>query len=214
MPGKRNRKGTESESAKAFAPAPPQPSWHTVQIDWKLWTHPKATPDVWLHEAVALSVGIAPEVIHIYSHGGSGSYSPIFTGPAAHSDLFIDRWDAAVRYRQRGVLWDRVKLLDFGAWAVDQGLSLPMEFPRPGRTAQEVPQTVNAPLAELTTKERTTLLVIIAALAARAKLDINAPSTAARAIVASADDLGVKVGERTVEEVLKDIPDALERRGY
>lgn len=64
----------------------------------------------------------------------------------------------------------------------------------------------------LKTKEKTSLLTIIALLAEEAKIDWRQPTKAATNIVHQADRLGVQIGQRTIEEYLKQIPDALERR--
>jgi hypothetical protein len=64
----------------------------------------------------------------------------------------------------------------------------------------------------LATKERATLLTIIAALAEEAKIDISKPSKAARLIENLTERTGARVAARTIEEHLKKIPDALENR--
>lgn len=64
----------------------------------------------------------------------------------------------------------------------------------------------------LSTKERTTLLVIISLLAKEAKIDLNKTSKAARIIAEMADCEGLQLAERTVEGHLKSISDALQRR--
>ena len=64
----------------------------------------------------------------------------------------------------------------------------------------------------LLTRERNTLLVIIAALCREAKIDYSKPSKAAANIKHQLDLMGLSVGETTVEEHLKKIPDALESR--
>jgi hypothetical protein len=61
-------------------------------------------------------------------------------------------------------------------------------------------------------RERSTLLTIIAALASLAKVDVSRPSKAAAAIESETTLLGARVAARTVEEHLKRIPEALERR--
>ena len=58
-------------------------------------------------------------------------------------------------------------------------------------------------------RERTTLLVIIAALAELARIKVERPSAAAAAIESQAALMGVHVGMRTIEEKLKLIPEAL-----
>jgi hypothetical protein len=62
------------------------------------------------------------------------------------------------------------------------------------------------------TKERTIMLTIISVLAKEAKIDLNKHNKAARTIVDIAEREGVRLAERTVEEHLKKVPDALERR--
>jgi hypothetical protein len=66
------------------------------------------------------------------------------------------------------------------------------------------------PLGE---RERATLLTIIAALAEPAGIDLSKPSKAGEAIEALTTAKGARVSARTVENHLKRIPDALERRG-
>jgi hypothetical protein len=62
-------------------------------------------------------------------------------------------------------------------------------------------------------RERSTLLTIVAALAKAAGIDVSKPSKAGVAIEAMTTDLGARVSARAIEDHLKDIPDALERRG-
>lgn len=62
-------------------------------------------------------------------------------------------------------------------------------------------------------RERTTLLVLIAALAKLAKVDVAKPSSAAAAIESETERMGARVAARTIENHLKLIPDALEARG-
>ena len=65
---------------------------------------------------------------------------------------------------------------------------------------------------QLSTNERNTLLVIIAALCSEAKIDYKKPAKAAGMILHTADSMGLKIGETTIERHLKKIPDALEAR--
>lgn len=62
------------------------------------------------------------------------------------------------------------------------------------------------------TKERRSLLVVIAALAQEAKINIDQPSKAASIIEGLTIQIGAHVAKRTIEEHLKKIPDALEAR--
>lgn len=61
-------------------------------------------------------------------------------------------------------------------------------------------------------RERTTLLVIIAALAKLAKVDVTKPSSAATAIESQTSLMGARVAARTIENHLKRIPEALENK--
>jgi hypothetical protein len=64
----------------------------------------------------------------------------------------------------------------------------------------------------LTTRERNTLLTIIAVLSKEAKIDCNKSAKAAGLIRGLAYDMGISIGETTIEGHLKKIPDALEAR--
>lgn len=76
--------------------------------------------------------------------------------------------------------------------------------------APEPSHPIERPLKE---RERATLLTIIAVLAETAGLDISMPSKAAVAIEALTIQKGARVSARTIEDHLKSIGDALERRG-
>lgn len=64
----------------------------------------------------------------------------------------------------------------------------------------------------LGSRERGTLLTIIAALARLAKVDVSRPSSAATAIESETERMGTRVAARTIENHLKLVPDALEAR--
>ena len=71
--------------------------------------------------------------------------------------------------------------------------------------------SLDRPLGE---RERATLLTVIAALAENAGIDLSQPSKASGQIEAlTTQALGIRIPARTVENHLKAIPDALERRG-
>lgn len=76
--------------------------------------------------------------------------------------------------------------------------------------ASALPDFAGRPLGE---RERATLLTIIAALADAAGIDILKPSKAAGTIEALTVAKGARVSARSIEDHLKSIPDALERRG-
>ena len=64
----------------------------------------------------------------------------------------------------------------------------------------------------LATRERYTLLTIIAALAKEAKINVNQPGKAAICIEDLTDNLGAHVSKRAIEDHLKKIPEPLETR--
>ncbi len=64
----------------------------------------------------------------------------------------------------------------------------------------------------ISNKERDTLLVMIAALAKEAKLDINKTSKTSELIASMTQILGSPIGATTIENKLKEIPQALENR--
>jgi hypothetical protein len=61
-------------------------------------------------------------------------------------------------------------------------------------------------------RERTTLLVIIAALAELARIDVKKPSKAALTIETQTALLGARVAARTIENKLRLIPEAMESK--
>ena len=63
----------------------------------------------------------------------------------------------------------------------------------------------------LTQRERTNLLLVIAALADHAKIDITMPSKAAGTIASLTTLLGTRLSARAIENYIKLIPDAVER---
>jgi hypothetical protein len=69
-----------------------------------------------------------------------------------------------------------------------------------------------SPERPLGQRERSTLLVMIAALAKIAKIDIEHPSSAAASIESQTALLGARIAARTIEDHLKRVAEALERR--
>lgn len=65
---------------------------------------------------------------------------------------------------------------------------------------------------QLSTKERDTLLTIIAVLAKHGKIEIKEWGKSAQFISGLTDEMGVHVSKRAIEDHLKKIPDALEVR--
>ena len=75
-----------------------------------------------------------------------------------------------------------------------------------------VSQREQPPEKPIERRERTSLFVIIAALAKMAKIDVKKPSAAAIAIETQTELMGTRVAARTIENHLNRIPEALESR--
>ena len=81
------------------------------------------------------------------------------------------------------------------------------------------PEEHSAPAQEKTVldkplqdRERNTLLILIGALCRHAKVDYLKPSAAGAAIQAMTEELGARVSARAIEDHLRKVPDAIERR--
>ncbi len=94
-------------------------------------------------------------------------------------------------------------------WLKEKGYESPYPFMRANRKTNQQAEEERP----VTTKERTTLLTLIGLLAEEAKIDYSRPSKAASTIASLAEIKGVQIAQRTIEEYLKKIPDALEKRG-
>lgn len=75
-----------------------------------------------------------------------------------------------------------------------------------------VPSELDLDEKPVGTRERTSLLVIIAALANEANLPIISSSKSADMLASMTERMGAPVAKRTIEEHLKRIPDAMERK--
>ena len=106
---------------------------------------------------------------------------------------------------------DRAEPKYFFDWAEAKGIEVPWlegakkagyfkDLPSPGRGDGVGPKVQN------------TLLCIIAALCKEAKLDYTKPAKTAALIQSAAAQMGVSLGETTIEGYLKKIPDALAAR--
>lgn len=101
----------------------------------------------------------------------------------------------------------------FGLWLKSIGYEAPAVFPW-GHSREEsitgsAPITGDGPLKE---RERTTLLTLIAALCDHGGLDITKPSKTASVIEDLTSRIGARVAARTIEDHLKRIPAALQKR--
>lgn len=121
---------------------------------------------------------------------------PRMTGDRAakHSSKWLIGAEAHQQWRQRiaqATLKGELVILDLSS-------KLPIETEKDSR-----------PLSD---KERTTLLVIIAALAKEAKISLDQPSKAAETIAKITQDMGSPVSKRAIEGKLNLIADALADR--
>jgi hypothetical protein len=102
---------------------------------------------------------------------------------------------------------------DFAAWLatnrIQPSVHIQAWFDETGITFGKAKPVEEKPLA---TRERNTLLAIIAALCKEAKIDYTKPAKAAGQILHTTDSMGLQIGETTIERHLKKIPDALGTR--
>ena len=102
---------------------------------------------------------------------------------------------------------------DFCDWLATSGMQpsahIQAWFDESGVTQKTTSASGEKPLS---TNERNTLLVMIAALCRDAKIDYLKPAQAAGKILHTAAVMGLQIGETTIETHLKKIPDALEAR--
>ncbi len=98
-----------------------------------------------------------------------------------------------------------VRLDDVSDWLRLQGIEI-------GYAINDKEKTDELPEKPLSTRERDTLLTIIAVLCKEAKFDYIKHSKTAGLIQSTAAGMGVAIGETTIEGHLKKIPDALATR--
>jgi len=101
-----------------------------------------------------------------------------------------------------------VKRGEVARWLDAIGLQSKYVFKREAK-AQATDELIDKPLS---TRERDTLLTIIAVLCKEAKIDYSKPAKAAGLIQSTAALMQVSIGETTIEGHLKKIPDALATR--
>jgi hypothetical protein len=149
-------------------------------------------------------------------------------------------WDLLMRGGERYYVEDKYQTLTDGPgvypFYLDQGIYVVKEPVGTCRLRPELPdggipndsflvvrtaalQELEARIAEKSEKkplgkrERDTLLIIIAALARMAQIDLKKPSKAAANIEGETERMGARVSERTILDHLHRIPEALEDRG-
>ena len=173
-----------------------------------------------------IGVSYFAEVGEIINHDeGAQEIYPIVV--TLFGDQFSDRTDSYVlkafhkklnRFRR---LWESGNHPDVNRpsyyidWALSKELDIPWlkyaiekGFYKP-KEPESLTQNNDKPLLP---KERNTLLVIIAALAKEAKIDLSKPSKAGEAIAHLTELIGAPVDHSTIEQKIKQIYAALERR--
>lgn len=189
-----------------------------VAVDWQVWQH---VPDAHLWEAVAISLNREPRSIKVYPQGWMDN-GLIFE----ESKPFTDRLLIAERnltaaagtgLRAHSLVVGTpyqcsVSLAEFAAWALSLPWDIPPEMERMAATASmSDPDDVPNTEPPFTTRERNTLLTIIAALCEYSGID-PAERGAASQIAKMTDGLGATVTDDTIRKALAKIPDALETR--
>jgi hypothetical protein len=96
-------------------------------------------------------------------------------------------------------------------YLLEHGVFMPKEVARVEAFGEGQSESKNTE-KPLSTRERDTLLTIIAALAREAKIKVDLPGRAAIFIEGLTDSMGTHVSKRAIEEHLKKIPDALATR--
>ncbi|OYY95915.1 MAG: hypothetical protein B7Y41_01125 [Hydrogenophilales bacterium 28-61-23] len=183
--------------------------WAVPPIDWDKWSK-RGIVRLW--QAAALFCSVPPESIGFQFD--SEILDPIFGKMPAKVSELIDLAKAAIASRALRVKTlddsatenSEVDMTEFASWACDFGKKVPPEFPRGEAKSEPAPET---PLGE---RERTTLLILIAALAKEARIDVTKHSKAAGLIEDLTQQLGTRVAARTIEDHLKRIPQAINKK--
>ena len=170
-------------------------------VDWDLWS---SMPTARIGEAVALSLGCHPgESLPPSPAHFPAEYRKRLRIAEAHLNAGTALKSATSRNGRYGALVD---LREFGSWVLSMGWDLPDEFPH------SATQTATPDDRSLGTRERNTLLTIIATLAKEAGIALDQTSKTAESIANAAEMQGLTIARRTIEEKLKLIPDAIAAR--
>ncbi|MDD5388686.1 MAG: hypothetical protein PHD37_05045 [Gallionellaceae bacterium] len=184
--------------------------WAVPPVDWDKWGKER-TARLW--QVAALFCNVPPESIE--NSFFPGKLDTLFHRVPLNVTELIGLAKAAIGSRALRVkslddnaLEDsEVDLTAFATWACDVGKGFPPEFPRV--IPEKRVSVVDEPLR---TRERTTLLTLIAALANEAGIDISKPSKAAGLIEGLTLRIDARIAARTIEDHLKRIPEALEKK--
>jgi hypothetical protein len=203
--------------------------------NWNQWKH---VPYAKIWEAVALSLNIDPMKVRETSNSwpaNEDEWPDTVEKIFDESDEFEDRVFIAgrnlgvnqrllqgARNQLAPAYWD-VNLAEFAAWARSVDWHTPEPFAMMAASQAAVGEIAAAQVAtpeanrsidakDLGARERSTLLTIIAALAKALKLDVAQTSKTAASIESLTVYIDARVAARTIENHLKLIPDALERK--
>lgn len=120
--------------------------------------------------------------------------------------------DKATGHDEGDICFELTDPIDM-AHVLKMGFFLPAEVARVEATSDgSAVNKVTEKSPHLKTRERDTLLTIIAALAKHGKISINEYGKSAGFISGLTDEIGAHVAKRTIEEHLKKIPGAIEVR--
>jgi hypothetical protein len=126
----------------------------------------------------------------------------------AHSRKELTQIEKLRRNAQSGMLDDAQELVEVQAALKAKIAEVHRLRAQLAPSASGLPANVDRPLH---TKQRRTLLTIIAALCSKARIDCDARGAAQR-IKSAVELLGASIDDGTIDTVLKEIPDALEAR--
>jgi hypothetical protein len=138
----------------------------------------------------------------------------VLMGLSLHLEKMRDIWDSGGHQQRNAPVY-------YVDWALGKGFAVPwLDFARSEKLlmdtrvgAQAVPpRDSQSEATPLGTRERNTLLAMIAVLCKQAGYDLFKPAKTAGAIQGLAASQGVQLGESTIESHLKRIPDALAAR--
>jgi len=185
------------------------------RVRWSVWKH---IPDVNVLQAVALSLNIDPQKIRTHGQSWMTGEAVVIEAEEFHDRLQILKanltytGDLEITSMQLGGgLGTKITVTSFARWASSLGWIIPDELRELGANVERAPLVPPTPDAPLKTKERDTLLILIAALCRHGGIDWNQRGIAS-AIELLTEQLGARVNDDTIRDVLKDISEALRRR--
>ncbi|WP_320534802.1 hypothetical protein [Robbsia andropogonis] len=175
---------------------------------WSKWSH---IPRVKLWEAVALSLDIEPSVITREKDGWMASKVVYAEGPDFDDRMLIAERNLDHAIKLKSIVMGNpqeceVDTSQFAEWAASINWDIPealrAKIPTPIEEPVATPSTTYE--KPLSTRERNNYLLIIAALAKGAKIDVTVePYTAANKIIALGEQIGFQLKQETVATKLK-----------